>query len=171
MDSLLEFLAIVGTFETLFLIFSIGYAVYLCVTGVLPVLIRLGNGLAKRRIAIFAKADAAASIKSLLLDSKLFKEKNICEVTEANNLEASGNASVYLVYWPDWAEHIDAILSRKPDSCALVVYQPYDKGRIADELLKKLDGKRHTAISNFRGRLLNDIVTSIITTSYEKSSN
>lgn len=60
------------------------------------------------------------------------------------------------------------ILFMKPDECALVVYAPYDQGRIPDEQMKKLDGKRHTAVTNFRGRLLNDIVASMITTSYEK---
>jgi hypothetical protein len=34
--------------------------------------------------------------------------------------------------------------------------------------MRNLDGKRHTAVTNFRGRLLNDIVTAMITTSYEK---
>ncbi len=69
------------------------------------------------------------------------------------------------MYWHDWANGISEILSKKPDKCAMVVYAPYDKGKIPDEQMKNLDGTRHTAVTNFRGRLLNDIVTAMITTS------
>jgi len=75
---------------------------------------------------------------------------------------------MFLVYWPDWAADIAEILDNKRDECALIVYAPYDKGRIPDDQMKNLDGKRHTAVTNFRGRLLNDIVASMITTNYEK---
>jgi hypothetical protein len=34
--------------------------------------------------------------------------------------------------------------------------------------MKKIDGHRHTAVTNFRGRLLNDILTAMMTTAYEK---
>jgi hypothetical protein len=169
MELTLKFLTGVGLIEAAFLVIGLGYAFYLWVTGIAPVLYRLGNGLAKRKIAIFASGDNLTSIKGLLLDSKLFKAKNICEITQLRDIEGAQGASVYLVYWPDWETHIDSILDKKPDSCALIVYQPYDKGRIADAEMRKLDDKRHTAVTNFRGRLLNDIVTSMITTSYEKS--
>lgn len=171
MKWLIDFLTYVGLAEAAFLVFGIAYGFYLWCAGIFPVLLRLGNGLARRRIAIFAKGDNLTSIKGLLLDSKLFKEKNIRVVTQSNNMEASADASVYIVYWPDWSADISAILERKPDSCALIVYQPYDQGRIPDDQMKMLDGKRHTAVTNFRGRLLNDIVTSMITTSYEKKSD
>ena len=75
---------------------------------------------------------------------------------------------MYLVVWHDWAADIVEILRQKPDQCALIVYAPYDRGRIPDGQMTLLDGKRHTAVTNFRGRLLNDIVASMITTSYEK---
>lgn len=169
MEQLTQVLTVVGFIEAAVLIIGIVYAVYLWFTGIAPVLYRLGNGLAKRRIAIFAKGDNLTTIKNLLLESKLFRAKNVCDIPQLRDIESSEGASVYLVYWPDWANDIDAILTRKPESCALVVYQPYDQGRIPDEQMKKLDGKRHTAVTNFRGRLLNDIVTSMITTGYEKS--
>lgn len=160
-------LAIVGAIETIVLIFGIGYAIFLWTRGILPAILRLGNGLAKRKIAIFAKGDNVNSLRDLLCDSGLFREKNIFVITQNNDLGKAEKASVYLVYWHDWAENIDDILTKKPDECALVIYAPYDKGKIADEQMKKLDGKRHSAVTNFRGRLLNDIVTSMITTSYD----
>jgi hypothetical protein len=168
METLLEILAVVGTIETIILIVGLVWAFSLWLKGIFPALLRLGNGLAKRKIAVFAKGDNLGSIKNLLIDSKLFNKKNICEITKTEDVGRAENATMYLVVWHDWAEDIDDILRQKRDGCALIVYAPYDRGRIPDEQMRKLDGKRHTAVTNFRGRLLNDIVASLITTSYEK---
>ena len=95
--------------------------------------------------------------------------KNILEICGSQDIGKAEEASVYLVFWPDWIQNIDEILNEKPDKCALVVYAPYNLPRIPEDQMVKLDGKRHTAVTQFRGRLLNDIVTSMITTHYEKS--
>jgi hypothetical protein len=150
------------------LVIGIGWAFSLWLRGISPALLRLGNGLAKRKIALFAKSDNASSLKHLLMDSKLFKAKNIIEICQVNDIGRAERATMFLVFWHDWASDIGKILSIKPDECALIVYAPYDQGRIPDAQMKDLDGKRHTAVTNFRGRLLNDIVASMITTSYEK---
>lgn len=157
-------LTIIGIIEVI----SIIIAIVLWFKGILPVLLRLGNGLAKRKIVIFAKSDNSNSIKSLLLDSKLFNQKNISEIADKKDIGKAEEASIYLVYWPDWENDISEILNKKPDKCAMVVYAPYDKGKISDEQMKNLDGKRNTTVTNFRGRLLNDVVSFIMTTSYEK---
>ncbi|HEY5368354.1 MAG TPA: hypothetical protein VIJ75_05115 [Hanamia sp.] len=167
-ESFLKIITIVGVIETIILLFFLIRTIVLWVTGISPALWRLGNGLAKRKIAIFAKGDNVSSLKSLLLDSKLFKEKNICEITKTADLEKAEEASVYLVFWHDWAQDIENILNKKPDKCPLVVYAPYNLERIPSEQMKSLDGKRHSSVTNFRGRLLNDIVTSMITTSYDR---
>ena len=168
MNEFLKILAIVGSIETIVLIIGIIWAIVLWGRGIFPALLRLGNGLAKRKIAIFAKGDNLASLANLLMDSKLFKRKNIFEIAKKEDIGRAECATMYLVFWHDWADDINEILNRKPDECALIVYAPYDKGRIPDDQMKNLDGKRHTAVTNFRGRLLNDIVTGMITTSYEK---
>lgn len=168
MEAIWNTLAIVGAIETVILVLGIIYAIFLWFRGILPAILRLGNGLAKRKIAIFAKGDNVSSLKNLLNDSGLFKQKNIFEITHTGDMGKAEEASVYLVYWHDWSTEIDKILGMKPDKCALVVYAPYDKDRIPVEQMKNLDGKRHSAVTNFRGRLLNDIVTAMITTSYDR---
>jgi len=65
------------TIETIIFIGLFIYAIVLWGNGIAPVLYRLGNGLANRKIAIFAKGDNRSSLKNLLLDSGLFKEKNM----------------------------------------------------------------------------------------------
>ncbi len=168
MNSITQFLAFVGAIETLVLIAGIAWAVWLWGRGIAPALMRLGNGLAKRKIAIFAKGENVGSLKHLLMDSGLFSAANIIEVTKSSDIGRAEHTTMYLVVWQDWAGEIDAILGMKADASALIVYAPYDHGRIPDDQMKKLDGKRHTAVTNFRGRLLNDVVASMITTVYEK---
>lgn len=167
-DTILNIIAVVATIDTIILIIVVIYSATLWLRGISPVLYRLGSGLAKRKIAIFANAENCASLKNLLLDSKLFNQKNIYEIGGVQDIGRCEDASVYLVFWHDWVKDIDTILDKKPDRCALVVYAPYEGGKISSEQMTKLDGHRHTAVTNFRGRLLNDIVVSMITTHYEQ---
>lgn len=163
-----HYLNIVATIETIILVGGIVSGVVLWIRGILPALLRLGNGLAKRKIALFAKGDNLASLTHLLTDSALLKSTNLISITKPEDIGRAELATMYLVVWSDWAKDIQAILDKKSDKCALIVYAPYEGGRIPDEQMRLLDGKRHTAVTNFRGRLLNDIVASMITTSYEK---
>lgn len=154
--------------ETALFVVGAIYGTYLWGRGIFPALLRLGNGLARRRIALFAASDTGSSLRHLLMDSGLFRERNICEITKKEDIGRAQGATVYVVYWPDCGEYIHEILQQKPDKCPLIVYAPYDQEKIPDAQMKMLDGKRHTAVTNFRGRLLNDIVGSLITTSYEQ---
>lgn len=168
MENLEAILTVVGTIELIVLLVGGGYAVYLWVSGIAPILYRLGNGLAHRKIAIFASGDNLASLRQLLLESKVFREKNLILVSSIREIDDAASASVFLMYWPDWNAHLEEILRLKGPNCPLIVYQPYDQGRIPDGQMASLDGRRHTAVTNFRGRLLNDLVTAIMTTSYAK---
>src|SRR6266850_7700509 len=165
MDVSLNVLNIIGLIETAILVLAIVYSFILWTRGIFPALLRLGNGLAKREVAIFAKESHLSSLKSLLMDSKLFREKNMKGITVREDFGRAESTTLYLVYWPDWADDISDILAMKPDECALIVYAPSGQGRISDNQMALLDSKRHTTVVNFRGRLLNDIVASMITTS------
>jgi len=134
--------------------------------GISPALRSLGNGLRKRKIALFARNENLAGMREALLRSKLFRAENIFAIERPEDIGSSEDASVFVMYWPDWADHLDAILNKKDDATPLIVYCPRTS-RIPDGDMEKIYGHRNTAISNFRGRLLNDIVTSMVTTSYE----
>jgi hypothetical protein len=165
---MIVFLDWVGRAQAVVFLLAILFTVFVFVRGIAAALWRLGNGLARRKIALFAKGNNVSSLKSLLVDSKLIRARNIIEITTAKDIDKAEAASIYLVFWHDWIDDLDAILAKKPDQCALVVYAPYDGEPIPADKMKKLDGKRHTAVTNFRGRLLNDMVTSMITTAYER---
>lgn len=161
------FFIVIGGLTTILMIFGFLYTVYLVMKGVFPVWYRLGIGLSKRKIAIFASAEFE-SLKSMLVDSRIFEEKNVIQINK-NDLNKAEKETVFLVHWKDYQEKIDDILALKKDSTALVVYAPQNEGMIEpQEKIDKINSHRNAVVVNFRGRLLNDILTSLITTSYDR---
>lgn len=168
MEAFVQAVEVIGYVELGLVAVATGVGVFLWMRGIAPVLYRLGNGLAHRKVAIFAAGDNLNSLRGLLAETTLFKEGNILGITSPRDIDDADAATIFLVYWPDWADHIEAILSIKKPRCPLIVYQPYASARISDDMMARLDSQRHTTIANFRGRLLNDLITSIMTTSYAK---
>jgi hypothetical protein len=160
------FFIIVGGVSTILIILSFFYTMFLVIKGVFPVWYRLGIGLSSRKLAIFASTEYE-SLKSMLVDSKIFKEHNIMQVNE-NDLNKAANESLFLVHWKDYHHKIGDILRIKKDSTALIVYAPQNEGHIEQKDMTEINSHRNTIVVNFRGRLLNDIMVSMITTSYEK---
>jgi hypothetical protein len=160
------FFVCVGGLTTLLAVAGLLYAIYLLTKGLLPVWYRLGMGLAKRKIAVFA-TDEFANLQGMLIDSHLFKQKNILHI-DRESLKKGVSATLILVHWKPFKAHIDEILRIKSDSDAMIIYAPQKEGFIDDASLDKINSERNAIIVNFRGRLLNDILTSMITTSYEK---
>jgi len=168
MNTLRTILDLLGYFATAIVIVSTVVGIVLWLRGIAPALVRLGNGLARRKIAIFAKDSMLKSLESMLLDSKLFRKGNIIEISDEGDIGRSEEATLFLVYWPDWKGSIGEILRHKVDGTALIIYAPQDQGFVPAETIAELNLKRNVILVNFRGRLLNDIVASMITTSYEK---
>lgn len=136
------------------------------IRGIIPVLWRLGKSLYNRRIALYAEIEAT-TLKSTLIDSNLFKDKNI-DIIGRKELTKGRDHSMMIVYYPEFKDCILDIISLKNDSDALIVYAPSSEGRIDDEILNAINAQRNSIIVNLRGRLLNDILTSMITTNYAK---
>jgi hypothetical protein len=158
------FFSVVGGIATLFSIISIVYIVFLVMKGVLPVWYRLGLGLSKREIAIFAENEYS-SLNKMLLDSRIF---NSSIQIHKNDIKSAEDKTIFLVHWNDYKDVLSEILTIKKDSTPLIVYAPQNGGRIDDESMNMINSNRNSFVVNFRGRLLNDILTSLITTSYEK---
>jgi len=166
LTNILVFLEKLGIVQTIIWLAVLGFGAWGTVSGIFPVLIRLGRGLSKRQIAIFAKGDKLQSLRDLILDSKLFKSKNIKEITSVNDLGRSEGATIFLIFWDDWKNDIDKILNYKTDSTALIVYAPVNLEGIPNNLMCQIGEQRYVTVTRFRGRLLNDIIVSMITTSY-----
>lgn len=156
---------------SLFAFLSMLVIIWYTLRGLFPALLRLGHGLWRRKIAIVATGDTLDNLGLLIEESKLFNTKNIIRVAGVDQYEAIARASVILVYWADAAASIDAVLSKKHEDTALIIYAPYKDGPIPPEVMEKLELRKHVVVNNFRGRLMNDIVTSMITTGYAKKRN
>jgi hypothetical protein len=136
--------------------------------GVVPVGMRIGKGLSSRKIALFAKGDGLVTLREVVLRSSLFSEENLIGVPNLAEFANHEGTDFFIVYYPDWKEDFNKILKQKTDQIPLLVYCPSGAERIDQSVMEKIDLKRNTAVSNFRGRLLNDIFTAMITTNYEK---
>lgn len=154
-----------GYASTIIVIISFILGLIAWARGIFPAVIRLGNGFAKRKIAIFAKGDHLISLNSLLMDSKLFRKKNIIDISFDGDIGRAEDITLLLVYWDDWQNKIDEIMRKKNDGAALIVYAPGSVS-IPREKYDALNNERNVIVTNLRGRLLNDIVASLITTSY-----
>lgn len=160
------FFVIVGGLTTVIALAGLLYTIVLMIRGLIPVWFRLGMGLARRKIAVFA-TDEFSNLQGILIDSRLFKSRNIIQI-DRESIKKAESASLLLVHWKAFEDRIDEILRIKNDSAAIIVYAPKKDGSIDNACLDKINSERNASIVNFRGRLLNDILTSMITTSYAK---
>lgn len=98
MITIVDILDGVGRVTTVIFLVTLVLGIYAWLKGILPALIRLGNGLSKRKIAIFAKGDHLRSLESLLSDSKLFDKKNVIDISSDNDFGRSEQATLFLVF-------------------------------------------------------------------------
>jgi hypothetical protein len=101
------FFIIMGSLFTLLAIGGFLYTLFLIIKGVVPVWYRLGMGLSKGKIAIFSSTEYD-NLKNMIVDSKIFKEKNIIQVNK-NDIKKAAKANLLLVHWKDYQEEIQQI--------------------------------------------------------------
>lgn len=130
--------------------------------GITPPLIRLGLGLRNRKIAVISSVENFRGLKECLVDSKLFRECNIVNLG-TDNLEKGRKFSLLLVDWSSTKEAIEQIVTvRESDQTPLIIYAK--PATIPNDIMSSIADRPNTVVVNFRGRLLNDIITSLITT-------
>jgi len=140
--------------------------------GIAPLLWRLGYGRWLRKIAIVAGGNFFDQLRKDLVDSGVFRESNISQISSSSLAEVKEHNLLLVHYQSFSKQQIKTILANKNSKAGMVFYFPEfspKKGKvIPDEMLKQITNTENTTVVNFRGRLLNDIMTTLITTSYEK---
>lgn len=135
--------------------------------GITPIVFRLGIALWQRKVAIFGSVEIFESLKNSLIDSNIFKSKNIIHIS-LDNIDKAKNETIFLVDWETFGDKIEQIFScRKNHQTAIVIYAK--PASIPQEKMSDIANRANTVVVNFRGRLLNDILTSLITTSYDRN--
>ena len=159
------FFIVVGGATVTIAIFGILYKVVCMVFGITPIVFRLGIALWRRRVAIFGSLSAYESLKASLVDSKVFKEKNILHITN-DNLDKAKNETIFLIDWESYNKEIKNVFSlRKNHQTPIVIFAK--PASIPQKAMFDIANRANTVVVNFRGRLLNDILTSLITTTYD----
>lgn len=136
--------------------------------GIFMVMKRLGLGRWYRKVTIVSDTSGGESLKKDLVDSGVFRNKNIHIIGE-NNLSDVKNADLILLdYWSINSDKALTAIGNKQRHAGLIVYSPMKKGRIADEVTERINDEPFTTLVNMRGRLVNDLLITLISTSYDK---
>lgn len=160
------FIVIGGVLVTLTFFGFVYKLVYLFV-GITPIVFRLGIALWKREVAIFGSVENFDSLKACLVESNIFKEKNIVHI-RLDNIDKSKDKTIFLVDWETFGNEIEQVFSaRQNHQTAVVIYAK--PASIPQDKMGDIANRANTVVVNFRGRLLNDIFTSLITTSYDRN--
>lgn len=161
------FFIIIGGLTVTLSLIGLLYAIICWFFGITPIIFRLGMALWDRKVAIFASLDNFENLKESLVDSSIFQENNIVHI-KINNLDKAKNETIFLVDWETFGEKIiDVFATRKNHQTAIIIYAK--PGSIPQEVMNDIANRTNTVVVNFKGRLLNDILTSLVTTTYERS--
>ena len=153
---------VLGGISTLITLTAVLYGAYLFARGIFPVWYRLGMGLSKRKIAVFAEKEFD-DLRDMLVESGLFLKKNVIKIEKQSIKKAQG-MTLFLIHWKSFESEIEKILEMKEFGTALIVYAPQSEGFIDKPMMDKISQERNSIVVNLRGRLLNDILVSMITT-------
>lgn len=167
---IVRFLTRYGFFTAWLSVVGWVYFIYLVIRWVIPIWIRIGIGISKRKIAVFSSSQTE-SLKKLLVDSKIFNEKNINSIP-LDSIKSAEWCSIFLIHRKDCSENIKEILDEAKDNTAIIVYAPHKEWKVEwkidrIDIVDIINSHRNSVIVNMRWRLLNDIITSMITTSYK----
>ena len=165
------FFIIFGGLSATLLILGIILNIIFWAFGIAPLLWRLGYGRWTRKIDIVANQSKYAQLSKDLIDSGVFRKKNVNSITD-QSLSDIKESNLLLVHYQSFTEEeIKVIIANKKSKAGMIFYFPEfspQKGiSIPDEIRDLISNTQNTTLVNFRGRLLNDIVTTLITTSYD----
>ena len=170
MEVIQYFINVVGIAMTVWAIIAGFFVFFTWNMGLWPMLKRFGFARWKRRILIVGDNERASSLKTDLVDSGVFREKNI-DIASKGHLAKVKESSLILLDYKSFennSEIIKEIISYKKYNSGMVVYYPIGPKRIPDDITQEINNCQFTTLCNMRGRLVNDLVVTLWSTSYEK---
>ena len=153
----------IGTATTIAAILAFFYKIICWFLGITPIVKRLGFGLWRREISIVAKTkDSFEDIKRDLVSSGVFRDKNIKYIND-NNLLDLKKSSIILLH-EDMVNALEQVANSRPSRSGLIVYCP--QKRLEEAQMNLINSNPNSIVVNFRGRLLNDVIMMLVSTSY-----
>ena len=163
---------VVGSVTILVAIAMFFYTVLGWFFGVAPMIKRFGLVRWFRKIYILAEGDMYDDLKKDLEDSGVFRKRNIFKITKNHLLDVK-DIDFALIHYQSFTKNtVKQILKdRKPKAGFVFYYPEFDpqNGKmIPRDMIKLINKHQFTTVVNFRGRLINDLVTTLLSTSYDK---
>jgi len=131
--------------------------------GILKPLWRLGLGLSRKKITVIAGQEDSESLINLINSSHIFTKKNIFKIVSREDIEDIKKTNVILFRYSGSSFTLKEVLEKKHKDSAIVVYA--NPGEIQNNKdWKLMDEYRNVSVCNLKGRLLNDLLTLMMTT-------
>ena len=129
---------------------------------------RFGLALFGKQIKVVADTEDYETIHHDLIISGLIREKNITKVRK-ENLSDLQDAFMIIVSCDYLTNNEFArVINGKSSRCGLIVYSPPEKDRMPPEKMSHLNSAPFSTLCNFRGRLVNDVLLMMLSTSFKK---
>ena len=161
-----EALGLIGNACTAAAIVLVIIFVALSIMGLFKPAYRFGKGIAWKKVFIVADSNTRQELKSDLVRSGIIKRRNILEKTDGQISDLAGARLLVLEYGYLGAAKVQKIVSNKCSDCGVLVYaKPRE---IDDEVLAELNRSQYVSVVNFRGRLVNEILLLLISTSFAR---
>ena len=153
---------VLSIIEHLIAIFSALWLISGFLFGFFKLLTRFGM-VHSRKISIVADRESFESLSKDLTDTEIFRERNVKRI-DSNHLSEVRESKLLLV---DYRYVTDAqitdILRDKNPKCGLIIYAPPPL-RLPNDLMETVVNHPYTLLVNFRGRLVNDVLSAMMTT-------
>ena len=141
------------------------------------VAIRLGLGLQFRKIWIISPSEHLSSVKDIITDAGIFKKVDYIppdDLKKKNEAKHKLKRKSMLVFrypssTPETNRLLELVLESKDKSAGLIVFSPPPPNGIKPpELMTKASDTENTIVVNAKGRLLNDLLNLMMTTSLQR---
>lgn len=165
MDNWITVLDWIGRISAAILALGIIWGVCRWIRGIVPLSIRAGK-LKQHAIAIFASADNYNELVNSLSATKLFGGKSFTRVSTVGDMDTCDGKHIFIVNWADWGDNIDKVLAKKTPQTGIVIYAL--PGKIGQPEMEKLQTYNFVTVTNFRGRLITDLLTMALAINYAR---
>lgn len=95
-----------------------------------------------------------------MIDSKLFNGKQI-ETCGSHSTDKASEADLLILYWPDCTDYFEKLNQARNKKNPVIIYTPSYLDKMT---LKRVNEIRNLILVQYRGRFLNDVFTTAITT-------
>lgn len=164
-NAIVNFLNTYSTGATALVFIVLIWQIIRWLRGVVPLAIRAGN-IRGNKFAIFAQSDKYDELVASLDTTRLYNKKSFSKVATVNDMDNAEGKQIFIVNWEDWGDDIQKILNKKTTKTGVVIYAK--PGAIPHPTMDMLQTFNFVTVTNFRGRLITDLLSMALTIRYAK---